>query len=103
VFLSAHIAACLLWFISRQEVNLSGDPAGCIFGAYSDTWQEWPLYKKWVSAFYWSVLTVSSIGYGDFLPVRAECLPLLAGKMTQGFLAAIDGLKFAACCFFWDN
>ncbi|GAQ87724.1 K+-channel ERG and related proteins [Klebsormidium nitens] len=69
VFLSAHIAACMLWFICRQEVRHSGDPTGCMFGATSEDWQQWPLYKKWVTSFYWSVLTVSSIGYGDYMPV----------------------------------
>lgn len=80
----------MLWFICRQEVRHSGDPTGCMFGATSEDWQQWPLYKKWITSFYWSVLTVSSIGYGDYMPVSPNAHYSPANKFSTSSMSLVS-------------
>jgi hypothetical protein len=92
IVLSGHIAAATMLFLARRETTMSGDPTGCWLGAGSfggsPNWQEWPILKKYVVTFYWSIMTLTSIGYGDLLPVTVleRAFVALYGVWSMGLV-----------------
>lgn len=93
IVLSGHIAAAVMVFLARRETTISGDPTGCWLGAGSfggsPNWQEWPILKKYVVTIYWSVMTLTSIGYGDLLPVTVleRAFVALYGVWSMGLVS----------------
>eukprot|EP00854_Cymbomonas_tetramitiformis_P008696 gene8696-10318_t len=57
---AAHLLACGWWYVGRNSQN-SGEN-------WIETFrmQEAPLFTKYVSSLYWSVATMTAVGYGDF-------------------------------------
>ena len=87
LFSWGHIQACL-WGLLPQ---ISGDPVTWVVAlrrahadceVYPDTCEEsltpWDIY---IAAFYWSIMTLTSVGYGEMLPLttpeRAFCSALM--------------------------
>lgn len=74
---------------------MSGDPTGCWLGAGSfggsPNWQEWPVLKKYVVTIYWSIMTLTSIGYGDLLPVTVleRAFVALYGVWSMGLVRSL--------------
>lgn len=58
----SHLVACLFFF----ESKLSGFPPEC-WVVKENIIDDDPIYQFWV-AFYWSLQTVFTVGYGDILP-----------------------------------
>ncbi|KAL3937147.1 MAG: hypothetical protein SGARI_002264, partial [Bacillariaceae sp.] len=58
-----HFAACMMYFISRQH-------------DFQDSWLEEPAPTEtnvdlYLTSLYWSIVTFTTVGYGDFSPVNA--------------------------------
>ena len=59
-----HFSACVMYFIARQ-LNFDGDTTW-IGGSFSDMQG----FERYLTSLYWSVVTFTTVGYGDFSPVH---------------------------------
>lgn len=59
-----HFAACVFYFISKQY---DFDPDNTWIGPHDDM----SSFEIYILTLYWSVVTFSTVGYGDFSPVNA--------------------------------
>ncbi|KAL6533861.1 hypothetical protein OROHE_013694 [Orobanche hederae] len=63
---SVHCAGCFFYLLAdRYE-----DPKKTWIGLTVENFHEMPLWDKYVVSVYWSIVTATSIGYGDFHPVN---------------------------------
>lgn len=60
----SHIWACIMFFIARE---LAFDPDNTWLGSDISSMTG---FERYVTALYWSVVTFTTVGYGDFSPVH---------------------------------
>ncbi|KAK7352736.1 hypothetical protein VNO80_18164 [Phaseolus coccineus] len=63
---SMHFAACLFYFIA-----LNRDPKSTWLSMVSDETQK-SIYSRYVTSIYWSIVTLTTVGYGDLHPVNTK-------------------------------
>ena len=61
-----HFAACIFYFLARNR-----DPKGTWLGLVSHADKQ-DLFDRYMTSIYWSVVTLSSVGYGDLHPVNTK-------------------------------
>ncbi|XP_061356258.1 potassium channel AKT1-like [Gastrolobium bilobum] len=61
---SVHVAACFYYFIAARRERKS-TWLGLVSDSYDDS-----LWGRYVTSIYWSIVTLSSVGYGDLHPVN---------------------------------
>ncbi len=96
IFLS-HLFSCTWYIIARLELS---------WDSYADTWihkqslfyDHWQI--KYVFAFYYSIVTIVTVGYGDVTPSNTiericSCFFILIGCITFGYCINCIGLIFA--------
>ncbi|EAR95256.3 cation channel family protein (macronuclear) [Tetrahymena thermophila SB210] len=63
ILFMAHIVACGAMFIQKIEISLGNNNAW--FASHlSESWLD-----KYINAFYWSIVTMVTLGYGDIVPI----------------------------------
>lgn len=65
---SVHCGACLFHLIA----DLNGDPKKTWIGLSVENFKDIPVWDKYFISAYWSLVTVTSIGYGDLHPVNTQ-------------------------------
>eukprot|EP00898_Chlorokybus_atmophyticus_P006637 jgi/Chlat1/6975/Chrsp52S06651 len=79
VVMAAHWAGCGIYFIA----TLYTDPANTWLGSYDPDFETAEnLALRYTKSFYWSVVTLMTVGYGDYHPVNAgemwmDCIYML--------------------------
>ncbi|KAL4505897.1 hypothetical protein ABPG72_013658 [Tetrahymena utriculariae] len=63
ILFMAHIVACGAMFIQKIEISLGNSNAW--FAQYSQ--ESW--IDRYIQAFYWSIVTMVTLGYGDIVPI----------------------------------
>ncbi|KAH1124574.1 hypothetical protein AAZX31_06G068000 [Glycine max] len=63
---SVHFAACIFYFLA-----LDRDPSSTWLSLVSDDAQS-SVWKRYVTSMYWSIVTLSTVGYGDLHPVSTK-------------------------------
>ncbi|KAK8465492.1 hypothetical protein PHAVU_009G095700 [Phaseolus vulgaris] len=63
---SMHFAACLFYFIA-----LNRDPKSTWLSMVSENTQK-SIYNRYVTSIYWSITTLTTVGYGDLHPVNTK-------------------------------
>lgn len=105
----AHWLACSLMFVSTLDDNdADEDVEGCVAYLSDDgpnigKWR-WRLYcececstaQLYVSALYWSTMTLTTIGYGDVGPANATEMFFIVVAMLVG--AAVFSFVVGTCC-----
>lgn len=80
-----HLFACLFYFMADYQFYSDfaklppGDPARAV-DASDLVWfqltpadlRDWSTYERYVRSLYWSVTTLTTVGYGDFSPVTVD-------------------------------
>lgn len=61
-----HFAACIFYFLA-----LDRDPSSTWLSLVSDDAQS-SVWKRYVTSMYWSIVTLSTVGYGDLHPVSTK-------------------------------
>ncbi|KAL7533004.1 hypothetical protein ACHAXR_008237 [Thalassiosira sp. AJA248-18] len=64
VLVWTHVWACIMFFIARESAF---DPENTWLGSVSDL----STFEQYISSLYWSVVTFTTVGYGDFSPVNS--------------------------------
>ncbi|KAM1022720.1 hypothetical protein ACFX2I_043615 [Malus domestica] len=66
--LTVHCAGCFFYFLAAHYRN----PRRTWFGLIEENFQQLPLWDRYVSSMYWSIITLTTTGYGDFHPVNSQ-------------------------------
>lgn len=61
-----HAAGCFFYFLAAQ-----GDPKNTWLGLVSDDYDK-TLWGSYVTSIYWSIVSLSSVGYGDLHAVNTK-------------------------------
>ncbi|KAL0323912.1 UNVERIFIED_CONTAM: Potassium channel AKT1 [Sesamum calycinum] len=64
---SVHLAACIFYLLADRYK----DPKQTWIGLSIENFHEMPLWNKYVTSIYWSIVTLTTIGYGDLHPVNS--------------------------------
>ncbi|GMN45188.1 hypothetical protein TIFTF001_014363 [Ficus carica] len=64
---TVHFAGCIFYFLAAHY----RDPTRTWFGAATENFREQSLWVRYVTSMYWSIVTLTSIGYGDLHPVNS--------------------------------
>ncbi|KAL5975257.1 RAC-alpha serine/threonine-protein kinase [Asimina triloba] len=64
--LSVHSAGCFFYLIAARNP----DPADTWIGAFWSNFHDMALWKRYVISMYWSITTLSTLGYGDLHPAN---------------------------------
>lgn len=65
VLVWTHVWTCIMFFIARE---MAYDKGNTWLGEEIDTLND---FEKYTTALYWSVVTFTTVGYGDFSPVNS--------------------------------
>ncbi|KAL5559284.1 hypothetical protein UlMin_035495 [Ulmus minor] len=63
---TVHFAGCLFYFLAAHY----RDPGETWIGATMEDFREKSVWLRYVTAIYWSIVTLTTIGYGDLHPVN---------------------------------
>ncbi|TQD69186.1 hypothetical protein C1H46_045281 [Malus baccata] len=66
--LTVHCAGCFFYFLAAHYRN----PRRTWFGLIEENFQRLPLWDRYVTSMYWSIITLTTTGYGDFHPVNSQ-------------------------------
>ncbi|KAK4435797.1 Potassium channel AKT1 [Sesamum alatum] len=64
---SVHLAACIFYLLADRYK----DPKETWIGSNIENFHEVPVWDKYVMSVYWSIVTLTTIGYGDLHPVNS--------------------------------
>ncbi|KAF4367025.1 hypothetical protein G4B88_016737 [Cannabis sativa] len=64
---TVHFAGCIFYFLAAQY----HDPGRTWIGMNNEHFKEETLWDRYVTSIYWSIVTLTSIGYGDLHPVNS--------------------------------
>ena len=96
VFFLSHIFACIWYLVAIVEVSL--DPTATTWvhnsGLYTQPW-----YEKYIFSFYYSIVTIVTVGYGDVTPQNplerlCACFFILFGCIIFGYCINCIGSIF---------
>ncbi|KAL2236942.1 UNVERIFIED_CONTAM: Potassium channel AKT1 [Sesamum indicum] len=63
---TVHLAACIFYLLADRYK----DPKQTWIGLSIENFHEVPLWNNYVTSVYWSIVTITTIGYGDLHPVN---------------------------------
>ncbi|KAM1089346.1 hypothetical protein ACFX19_017335 [Malus domestica] len=66
--LTVHCAGCFFYFLAAHYPN----PRRTWFGLIVENFQQLSLWDRYVTSMYWSIITLTTTGYGDFHPVNSQ-------------------------------
>ena len=86
---AAHVLGCIFYYL------IANDPAEEInwMTSYDPTLvlEDTPAFERYIVAFYWALVTISTVGYGDILPTNHT------ERILNICALLIGGLCFAFC------
>jgi hypothetical protein len=88
----AHFLACTSYFM--LDIDRDGGIIGANWLSTYDTelgLPGVPVFQRYIVALYWSLITISTVGYGDVLPVTHK------ERLFSVFACLIGGIVFAFC------
>lgn len=65
---AVHCAACFYYLIAARH----HDPAKTWIGASNANFHDESLWMRYVTSMYWSITTLTTVGYGDLHPVNTK-------------------------------
>lgn len=65
---AVHCAACFYYLLAARN----HDPAKTWIGASIENFLEESLWTRYVTSMYWSITTLTTVGYGDLHPVNTK-------------------------------
>ncbi|XP_075522557.1 potassium channel AKT1-like [Primulina tabacum] len=65
---AVHFAGCIFYFIADRY----HDPQKTWIALFMENFHESPIWDRYVMSIYWSIVTVTTTGYGDFHPVNKD-------------------------------
>ncbi|KAK6273140.1 PREDICTED: potassium channel AKT1 [Theobroma cacao] len=65
---AAHFAGCIFYYMAAQYHN----PGRAWMHLYEEDWKQLPLQDRYITSFYWSIVTLTTTGYGDLHPVNSK-------------------------------
>lgn len=87
----AHFLACVFYFVLERNDDQTF--------VSSDNWMlnydsslgeaDAPVFHRYVAAFYWAIITISTVGYGDILPINHD------ERIVNILAVLIGGIVFA--------
>ncbi|XWS27197.1 hypothetical protein CRYUN_Cryun26dG0094300 [Craigia yunnanensis] len=63
---AAHFAGCIFYYIAAHYHN----PERVWLYLYTKDWQQLSILERYVTSMYWSIVTLTTIGYGDLHPMN---------------------------------
>ena len=96
VFFLSHIFACIWYLVAIVEVSV--DSSAHTWVHSSDLYTQ-PWYNKYIFSFYYSIVTIVTVGYGDVTPQNplerlCACFFILVGCITFGYCINCIGTIF---------
>ena len=64
---AAHFAGCIFYYIAAHYHN----PERVWLYLYTENWQQLSIPERYVTSMYWSIVTLTTTGYGDLHPMNA--------------------------------
>ncbi|XP_051119755.1 potassium channel AKT1-like [Andrographis paniculata] len=68
VLFATHFAGCFFYYIA----DTYPDPTNTWIGSVNENFHDEPLWDRYVTSIYWSIVTVTTTGYGDLHPVNTK-------------------------------
>ncbi|XP_022751651.1 potassium channel AKT1-like [Durio zibethinus] len=65
---AAHFAGCIFYYIAVHYHN----PERVWLYLYTEDWQQLSISDRYVTSIYWSIVTLTTTGYGDLHPMNAS-------------------------------
>ncbi|KAK4422318.1 Potassium channel AKT1 [Sesamum alatum] len=66
VLFEIHCAGCFFYLIAHKHP----DPKNTWIGSIIENFHDLPLWDRYITSIYWSIVTATTTGYGDFHPVN---------------------------------
>lgn len=63
-----HCAGCAFYLLADSRL----DPKDTWIGSVYENFRDEPVLSRYVISIYWSIVTATSVGYGDLHPVNRE-------------------------------
>ncbi|XVF34405.1 hypothetical protein REPUB_Repub18cG0056200 [Reevesia pubescens] len=65
---AAHFAGCIMYYIAARYHN----PERVWLYLYTEDWQKLSIPDRYVTSIYWSIVTLTTTGYGDLHPMNVD-------------------------------
>ncbi|OMP05276.1 hypothetical protein CCACVL1_01974 [Corchorus capsularis] len=65
---AGHFAGCIYYYMASHYHN----PERTWMNLYTDNWKQLSLTDRYIVSFYWSMVTLTTCGYGDLHPTNTE-------------------------------
>ncbi|XP_057810433.1 potassium channel AKT1-like [Salvia miltiorrhiza] len=68
VLFEIHCAGCFFYLLADRYP----DPTKTWIGSVRENFRQEPLFERYVISMYWSIITATTVGYGDYHPVNKD-------------------------------
>merc|ERR1712166_55868 len=103
IFVVAHWLGCIFYFVTKLQDRDDDWTTYYLAGTLAGPLQNRSVFEKYTAVFYWSLTTMSTIGYGDIVPTTAAERVFVTIAMMLGACFFAYGLTNVCSLIFNHN